>query len=284
MLIIHCGAFKTATTTLQESVFPNLNGIVYLGKDANAGRRCREDACTRKAQKALAEISILGSRAPFGNIPSSLEQISRALEPCISSPNTYLYSNESLLGCQSVQAPELFSPSLYGLPISILSRCSVSCEISFLVGIRQPPEDYLASRFLEIQQWRSTKNMLLLSLYDYLDQQFDIYSRYGYEKTIFFHASPVNIQRYFQSLKLKVKLMNYKKLLKSPQNMILRMAGSEDYHEGGGLEPEVKMSLRSRSHSAVKQRYLEEAYPSSKDPYGSLVSDIHSYCLTRRVF
>lgn len=287
MLIIHCGVFKTGTTSLQETVFPHLKGIAYLGKGPKANEVPTRDLYAQSAASLLSEVAILGSRSPFGKLPNLDIKLEKLILPCVESSQLYLYSNESLLGCQSTQAPEIFPFSMYDLPLSVLSKTRLASRIRFLVAYRQPAEDYLASRFLEIQHWRRNKHMQLLSLPEYLAQQRYIFRMHP-EKSFFFHASPKCIYQYFHKRRLDLTLVRHIDLLNMPLNIIMDMA--EPRRKGGRVKRrpdhqyKAASKVRQMKHSLTKLSYLDSLYPNSENPYKELREAIMQYCLMHNIY
>lgn len=235
--ILHAGLHKTATTSLQEQVFPAAAGVFYTGKsrqvmaarktkavkdfieyckeDNNHVRRLPSHTCayylSLLQDKIIAAIS--RSMKSIDSLQPKIQLMRELLEQIDTTSNnpTILYSCEGLLNCRGHVQPEL-STKINDKPPLFLHQQLFPGSIEKIVIYTRSPIDYLYSRYIQIHVSRMhAAKVLAISPSDYLNAQAQLYSGKTKQQSVFYHVFQKELAQDLSGLGPALVIRSYEK-------------------------------------------------------------------------
>lgn len=245
--VLHAGLHKTATTSLQEQVFPSIASVLYTGKSRQVMSvrktiilpqfvaHCQEDKEHIKrlpAHTCAYYLSLLQDRV-VSRLARSKETL-QSVQPLIglmndlleridqTSPETIiLYSCEGLLLClghvcpkQALKIPEHKRDQA---PLFYYKQLFPGRTQKIVIYVRSPI-DYLYSRYIQIHTVKMQRSKhFVMTPAEYLSIQGKLYSEIGRQQSIFYHVYHRELAQDLESLGPKIAVRSYDKhILNSP--------------------------------------------------------------------
>jgi hypothetical protein len=239
--ILHAGLHKTATTSLQELVFPAVADVFYTGKSRQVMKiretpilpflfhYLQEDSSNihhLPAHTCAYFASLLQDRV-IGRLSRSLDTL-QSLRAEITlmhallerlnetSPNaTVLYSCEGLLLCLGHICPKttlkLTAKDRDQPPLFLFKKLFPGSTKKIVIYVRSPI-DYLYSRYIQIHTIKMQKaKRFVMAPSDYLDIQGEIYAGEVKQQSIFYHVFQRELAQDLASLGPEVVIRSYEK-------------------------------------------------------------------------
>lgn len=239
--VLHAGLHKTATTSLQEQVFPSIANVLYTGKSRQVMSvrktlvlpqfvaHCQEDkdhikrlpAHTCSYYLSLLQDRVVSRLARSQETLQSVQPLIRLMNDLLEridqiSPETIiLYSCEGLLLClghvcpkQALKVPEHKRDQA---PLFYYKQLFPGITQKIIVYVRSPI-DYLYSRYIQIHtvKMQRSKNYARTPT-EYLNIQGKLYSGNARQQSIFYHVYQRKLAQDLESLGPEIAVRSYDK-------------------------------------------------------------------------
>lgn len=239
--VLHAGLHKTATTSLQDQVFPNIRDAFYTGKSRQVmGTRKSSilsdflslylydrDALNRvPLHTCIYYLSLLQdrliarlarSRATLASIQKEHELMQRLIEriSILSEKPKFLYSCEGLLLCLGHLFPERASRLSDQAPLFSCKHLFPGQIERIVIFVRSPIE-YLFSRYIQIHTVRIKASPgFAMSPADYLGIQADLFKSHTKCQSVFYHIFQRGLRQDLLSLNVPIVIRSYEKHIKN---------------------------------------------------------------------
>lgn len=235
--IVHAGVHKTASTSLQELVFSDLQDCFYVGKSrlimASRGsdflsrffdymKSIEDDVHRININSAAHCLALLiDARVNYyrnskqnpqwkARLEKSIELLSERLRGT-SHQKSILYSNEGLVNNLMHIYPE--AKKMHKLPISKHQKLFPTGIERLILYLREP-RSYLLSRYIQIHSIRYTSKRAMIPIKEYFDFQAKLWENGEKEQSLFLHIFEDELKDYLNNITLsKILVRNFEKNL-----------------------------------------------------------------------
>lgn len=279
-IILHCGSHKTASSTLQEKIFPLMANYRYVGKSLT-----EKYPDSYNIGVHLTNFCIQASRLRESSRSRLYPLINKILKSLVNANKSNLmlfYSNESLL--QNLDfwnfsdTTSSSDPPL--IPIIELEKLGILSSYCYMFGFKRRIEEFVASLYLEISKKRLTHSLPIVSLAKWLDYQLDLHAKGKYSILAIYNYENLNNIANHNVLK-NIKFYQFDDLLSSPSSLLktaTRNFGIEKLKFSCNDMMVDEIFRQSKINSSSEKKHFKIIYSTNKI---NTLEELKSICLDK---